>query len=83
VRPWATIVCNYIRRGQELGKVHADVDPEAYVTVVTIMLLSTVATARCLRAVAPPGLSEEETLGHLTREVLRVARASLFRPAAD
>jgi TetR/AcrR family transcriptional regulator len=80
VRPWAMVVCDYIRRGQEQGRVHADVDPEAYVAVVTSVILATVATARCLRGVLPPDVSDEAALAQLTAEVLRLTRASLFRP---
>lgn len=31
VQPWAKVICDYIRKGQKQGRVHPDVDPEAYV----------------------------------------------------
>lgn len=70
MRPWIESVSAYIRKGQETGEVHADVDPEAYVVNVVTFLVSAIAVQRLL---AP--LPEAQVL----REVLRMARAALFR----
>lgn len=70
VAPWVEVVCNYIRKGQERGELRADVDPEAYVIQVINLLVASVATHRALGTI-----SRERNLA----EVLRIARASLFR----
>ena len=56
VQPWAKIVCDYIRKGQEQGRVHQDVDPEAYVAQVINLVLCGFATHGSIRAllVDPP-----------------------------
>lgn len=75
VKPWVTVVCDYIRKGQAQGRVHADVDPEAYVHCVINLVLATLSTNHSLGAVAP---AAEDSIARATREVLRVAKSSLF-----
>ncbi len=79
VQPWTTIVCDYIRKGQEQGRVHAEVDPEAYVSAVINLILSTIA----VHAVVGPLLGNKPSHSihpRLLDEVLRIARSSLFVP---
>lgn len=71
MRPWIESVGAYIRRGQETGELHADVDPAAYVVNIITFLVSTIAVQRLL---AP--LPEAQAI----REFVRMARAALFRP---
>jgi TetR/AcrR family transcriptional regulator len=71
VRQWVNVVCNHIRKGQQQGRLLADVDPEAYVHHFIVMLVAGVASATSLGGA--PGER------HL-RELLRMARTSLFRP---
>jgi TetR/AcrR family transcriptional regulator len=73
MRPWVESVSAYIRKGQETGEVHADVDPGAYVVNVVTFLVSTLAVQRLLTP-----LPEAQVL----REALRMARAALFRSEA-
>lgn len=80
VRPWTALVCGTIRRGQAEGRLHADVDPEAYVACAINLILGTLATSRCLGALAPEGKSADEMLARHIQEVLRVAKTSLFLP---
>lgn len=87
VRPWATIVADYIRRGQEQGRLHFDVDPEAYVAHVTILVIGSLATFESVAALAPrldPDQDEAQTRAQLLdrhiAELLRIAKTSLFRP---
>jgi AcrR family transcriptional regulator len=80
VRPWVDMVADYIRRGQEYGEVHAQVDPEAYVLQVINLVVCGVAAASCLDggllpATSPRGAPAERH----TRELTRIARFSLFR----
>lgn len=82
VRPWATLVADYIRRGQEQGRLWLEVDPEAYVAHVTMLVLSSLATFEVVAALAPKGSASDQRamLERHTRELLRIARTSLFRP---
>jgi AcrR family transcriptional regulator len=82
VQPWAKIVCDYIRKGQEQGRVHRDVDPEAYVAQVINLVLCGFATHASLRNVLGAAeTSDREAGDRLLREMLRVAKSSLFLPA--
>ncbi len=82
VRPWATLVSDYIRRGQDQGRLWIDVDPEVYVAHVTLLVLSSIATFEVIAALAPksPANSPRVLLERHTHELLRIARTSLFRP---
>lgn len=80
VQPWAKIVCDYIRKGQEQGRVHPDVDPEAYVAQVINLVLCGFATHASLRNVLAADTSDREAGDRLLREMLRVAKSSLFPP---
>lgn len=71
VRPWVKATADFIRKGQEKKRLWADVDPEAYVALVINLIISNVATYEAL------GTTNFE---RSTRESLRVAKASLFRP---
>ncbi len=76
MKPWLDSVAGYIRKGQAQGHLHPDADAEAYVSHVTTFLISTIAVQRLL---AP--LPDAQSV----RELVRMARASLFRtppPAA-
>jgi AcrR family transcriptional regulator len=81
VQPWARIVCDYIRKGQEQGRVHADVDPEAYVAQVINLVLCGFATHASLRNLLLGGHEpspDHDAGDRLLHEMLRVAKASLF-----
>ena len=82
VAPWTKIVCDYIRKGQDAGRIHKDVDPEAYVAQVINLVLSGFATHACLRALLAEGSGQEESIAaeRLLVEMLRVAKSSLFLP---
>lgn len=81
VRPWATLVADYIRRGQDQGRLWIEVDPEVYVAHVTMLLLSSLATFESIAALAPKGAADQRALlERHGRELLRIARTSLFRP---
>jgi AcrR family transcriptional regulator len=81
VEPWARIVSDYIRKGQEQGRVRPDVDPEAYVTSVINLVLCSVA----IHGVTTQLLTTEEENTNpppipqrAIDEMLRVAKSSLF-----
>jgi len=80
VAPWVGVVAEYIRDGQTAGDIDAHADPEAYVVQIVQMVVSGMATAANLaHALLPPthplGTPDERH----TRELIRIARAGLFR----
>lgn len=78
VRSWVQIVCDYIHKGQAQGRVHADVDPEAYVVQVINMVISGVATYNCIGALLPSRQDTQTLYERHIHELLRVARRALF-----
>ena len=81
VKPWADVVSNYIRRGREAGRVRADVDPEAYIVHAINLVVSSIATFDSIGALGTSkDRSEDDSdLRRHVDELVRVARASLFR----
>ncbi len=84
VRPWVQVVADYIVKGQQRGEVHAHVDPEAYILQVINMVVSGVAAASSLHGGLLPATSPrgDASQRHL-RELVRIARTSLFRTPAS
>lgn len=80
VRPWVTIVSNYIRRGQDQGRVRFEADPQSYVAHMTVLVIGSLATFETLVALAPEHEPREVLLERHTNELLRIAKTSLFRP---
>lgn len=72
VSPWIEVVAGHIRRGQDKGSIHPDVDPEAYVIHIINLVLTSLATYDRLSPLA--------SLERHRAELLRIARASLFLP---
>lgn len=77
VQPWLGAVASYIRSGKERGIHYADVDEEAY--VVHILLLVITATASASVALAA---LNRDARPRYDRELARIARSSLFPPPA-
>jgi len=86
VSPWLHVVAAYIRQGQQQGDVYEDADPEAYILQVINLVVSGVSAAS---SIAGALLPEDSPLGtpseRHTRELLRMARCSLFAspPASE
>jgi TetR/AcrR family transcriptional regulator len=80
VQPWARIVSDYIRKGQAQGRVHQDIDPEAYVATMINLVVCGVALRDTLSALGPAPTAEdrERMRQRYTAELMRVARSSLF-----
>jgi TetR/AcrR family transcriptional regulator len=79
LRPWVLLVAQYIREGQRIGLIQADVDPEAYVLTVITLVLSTVSATGVTEAV----LGDSGTNAARERqqtELLRLTKAALFKP---
>jgi AcrR family transcriptional regulator len=80
VRPWVTIVADYIRRGQEQGRLWFEVDPPSYVAHVTILVIGSLATFDAVAALDSSNETRKQLLERHTQELLRIAKTSLFRP---
>jgi AcrR family transcriptional regulator len=87
VKPWATIVANYIRKGQEHGRVRLDVDPEAYVVQMINLVIGSVATYQGTRPLLDEREGTEDVDAHVLErtltELVRVAKSSLFADPGD
>jgi AcrR family transcriptional regulator len=79
VSPWLDVVADYIRRGQEHDEVYDEVDPEAYILQITNLVVSGVAAAASLDGgLLPPDSPRGDPATRHTRELVRIARFSLF-----
>jgi hypothetical protein len=83
VSPWVKVIADLIRKGQRSAEVYHQVDPEAYVLQVINMVVCGVATASSLAgSLLPTDSPDGAPSERLVRELVRVARFSLFPPAA-
>jgi len=78
LRPWTSVLTDYIRMGQESGRVHLDLDPESYVIQVVTMAVGTVATGNVTAAML--GATWAEPVESQIKELVRIARCALFKP---
>ena len=76
LRPWVHLVTDAIRLGQQTGRVRAEVDPEAYVLQVVVMVLGTVASGDVSGALL--GRDGDTGLERRIGELIRMARTALF-----
>lgn len=80
VLPWAQLVANYIRKGQEAGRVRLDVDAEAYIFNMIHLLVAGIASHDAISALLGNDQDSEVLLERHIKEMVRVAKASLFMP---
>jgi TetR/AcrR family transcriptional regulator len=78
VRPWIQLVADQLERGKKRGSVRADVDTEAYATVVSAMVVSGVAMMDRLSFVLTGDEASKQSQQRFMRELVRIARASLY-----
>lgn len=78
--PWLGVITESIRAGQERGTVRRDLDPEAYVVQIVTMAIGTVAVGEAAASMIAMGSQPRD---RLVRELVRVARASLFTPSGE
>lgn len=76
LRPWAPLVLRYVRAGQREGRIHRDLDPEAWLVEVIILLVGSFAVDGVVVGI----LDEDRKVARARRtaELLRLARSSLF-----
>jgi AcrR family transcriptional regulator len=76
VRPWLKLVADYVRAGQSAGRVHDDIDADAWVVHMLQLALVTAASTTVLAAgIEPQGRAR------LGNELNRIASVSLFKAA--
>ncbi len=80
VRPWLAAIAAYIKEGQAHGRHWDDVDPEAYVVHIMQLVVCASASASVCRVVVDAD-GDAEARDRYDRELARIARASLFKPA--
>ncbi len=80
VQPWTKIMSDYIAKGRDQGRVHADIDPDVYVAHMINLVVCGVAMLDTFAALAPSASTEDKraTTERHVKELLRVARAALF-----
>ncbi|MEO1272012.1 MAG: hypothetical protein AAFX99_28275, partial [Myxococcota bacterium] len=80
---WIALVIGYIRRGQDEGLIHPEVDPYAYVLHVVAMMVTATAASPVTSSLLQPHTDEHDTTGRDTldrsiQELVRMARYGLF-----
>ena len=80
--PWATLLVRSIKTGKESGHIRSDVDAEAWLADVVVLMVGTFAAAE-LTSVVSPNMSggSDERVRRQVAEVVRMARSSLYREA--
>lgn len=79
VRPWVRLVADHVERGQARGEVHDEVDAEAWTLQIINMVVCGVMAASCLEGgLLPRDDGHESPAARHTRELMRIARFSLF-----
>ncbi len=77
LRPWVLLVAQYIREGQRIDLIYEDVDPEAYVLNVILLVLANVVTRPLMGGVVSTdsaGAQDKQL-----RELFRLTRVGLFK----
>jgi AcrR family transcriptional regulator len=80
LKPWVLLVAQYIREGQKTGIIHQDLDPEAYVLNVIMLVLSN-ATVRSLAESVLGSEARSDAAARQMGELLRLTRTALFKRA--
>lgn len=78
VNPWITLLSNQLERAKKQGLVRQDVDPQAYVVEVITMAVAGTAVIDTLGVVLPANTARGSTRKRHARELIRVARSSLY-----
>ena len=80
---WIAVGLDYIRRAQAEGRMRADLDPEAAIPALGLLIVSTFATIDHRPAThLPVGAGLEEWQQRRLRELIRIARAALLAEPA-
>ena len=81
LRPWILLVSEYIREGQKIGLIRANVDPESYVLHVIILVIANVANMSAM-STALTGAGDAQNRREIEQrhlaELVRLTRTALF-----
>lgn len=77
--PWMALLCEFIALGQTEGRVHADLDPPAYVTEVVLLAVAHHALAAVTPAIDPSPAFQSRRAA----EFRRLCNAALYRPRPE
>ena len=80
VRPWLSAVAGSIKTGEAEGRVHADLDAEAYVLLALQMVIFTSALGPVVTIAISEGAEGGE---RYYREAARMAKSALFPPRSN
>ncbi len=80
LRPWFAVLCDHIRRGQEAGRVYAEVDPEAYLLQMINLVVCSTGTLGVLAPLVEGQTGDRRFMERHVTELLRISRACLFKP---
>jgi TetR/AcrR family transcriptional regulator len=78
VRPWVELLSAQLDRAKRQGLVQADVDPQAYAVQVITMAVAGTAVIDTLQVILPDEPARGGTRTRHARELIRIARASLY-----
>ncbi len=78
LRPWVLLIAQYIRQGQGSDLIHKDVDPEAYVLHVTMLVMMTIATRAIASGVLGDAPGQPAGYARQLNELIRLSRTGLF-----
>ncbi|MCP4680616.1 MAG: TetR/AcrR family transcriptional regulator [Deltaproteobacteria bacterium] len=73
--PWTKMLVEYILMGQGSGVIKAEVEPQAYLTQVMMMIIGTVAVGGVAGSMLG---ADNETIEPMIKELVRIAREALF-----
>ncbi len=76
--PWMKILSDYIRRGQQEGIIHEDLDPEAYILQIIQLVVGTIAIGDVVESLLDAFADARSAHRRQLDEVIRIARSSLF-----
>jgi TetR/AcrR family transcriptional regulator len=76
--PWMKILSDYIRRGQQEGRLYAELDPEAYILQIIHLVVGGIAIGDVIESMLDSESAERSAHQRQVDELMRVARASLF-----
>ncbi|NLV44903.1 MAG: TetR/AcrR family transcriptional regulator [Candidatus Hydrogenedentes bacterium] len=76
VSPWTRLIGDYLRMGQQGGIYKKDVDPNAYIVQVMVMVVGTVAMGTVISGMV--SASTDISHGPLIKELVRIVQASLY-----
>ncbi|MCA9570294.1 MAG: TetR/AcrR family transcriptional regulator [Myxococcales bacterium] len=79
LRPWTGLLTQYIRMGQGAGSIRADLDPEAW----TLAMITGAIGAVAVGGVSSHMLLDSPDTERQIRELVRIAKSSLFTPRQE